>query len=83
MIQEASEKISDNTREANKKRILEHIKKAGKEGITEGRIADRCGSIDKRQRSEIIEDLRLGCRIAAKTVAPVTGRPRTRWYFEG
>jgi hypothetical protein len=41
MIEETGDRISDNQREADKKRIYGHIKLAGKDGITDGKIGDR------------------------------------------
>jgi hypothetical protein len=79
MIAETCDRISDNSREADLKRILGHIKKAGQDGITEGTIADRCGGIDKKRRSELFEDLILAGRIEERTT-PTGGRPKKRYY---
>jgi hypothetical protein len=80
MIQETCDRIADNPREADLKRILGHIKKAGKDGITEGTIADRCGSIDRKRRSELLSDLILAGRIEKRTVQ-TKGRPKERYYL--
>lgn len=56
MIAEVEERLADNQREANYKRIAGLIRRA-KTGLTEGKIADRCKAIDARQRKEILEDL--------------------------
>jgi hypothetical protein len=79
MIEETCDRISDNLREADLKRILNHIKKAGQDGITEGTIADRCGGIDKRRRAELLEDLVLAGRVEERTT-PSGGRPKKRYY---
>jgi hypothetical protein len=79
MIEETCDRISDNAREADLKRILGHIKKAGQDGITEGTIADRCGGIDKKRRTELFDDLVLAGRIEERST-PTAGRPRKRYY---
>jgi hypothetical protein len=80
MIEETRDRISDNQREADLKRILGHIKKAGKDGITEGTIADRCGSIDKKRRGELLDDLVLAGRIE-RVFLPTKGRPKVRFVI--
>jgi hypothetical protein len=80
MIEETCDRISDNLREADLKRIFGHIKKAGQDGITEGTIADRCGGIDKRRRTELLEDLVLAGRIEERST-PTGGRPKKRYYL--
>jgi hypothetical protein len=80
MIEETRDRISDNSREADLKRILGHIKKAGQDGITEGTIADRCAGIERKRRSEIFEDLVLAGRIVERST-PTAGRPRKRYYL--
>jgi hypothetical protein len=81
MLDEVGERLSDNQREANYKRISTAVKKAGKSGITEGRIANSMKSIDTRQRDEIIKDLKLSGHV--KTVVTTTkGRSSNRlvWF---
>jgi hypothetical protein len=80
MIEETGDRISDNQREADKKRIFGHIKRAGKAGITDGKIADRCGSIDKRRRDELLSDLVSAGRITEKLVT-TKGRSRKRYLL--
>ena len=80
MIEETCDRISDNAREADLKRILGHIKKAGQDGITEGQIADRCAGIDKKRRTELLEDLGLAGRIIERST-PTAGRPKKRYYL--
>lgn len=58
MLKQATERLADNQREANYKRIAGLIRDAGKAGITTGRLVDRLKSIDARQRDEIVKDLR-------------------------
>lgn len=58
MLGEVTERLADNQREANYKRICGLIKKAGPAGITEGRLFDRCKAIDGWQRREIVGELR-------------------------
>ncbi|MCG7507081.1 bifunctional DNA primase/polymerase [Mesorhizobium retamae] len=57
MLAEVEDRLSDNQREANYKRIAGLIRSAGKKGITRGRLADRLKAIDARQRDEILKDL--------------------------
>jgi hypothetical protein len=80
MIEETRDRISDNQREADQKRILGHIKKAGKEGITDGTIADRCGSIDRKRREELLSDLILAGRVV-EVVTATKGRMRKRYHL--
>ena len=79
MIEETCDRISDNLREADLKRILGHVKRAGQDGITEGTVADRCGGIDKKRRNELLDDLVLAGRIEERST-PTAGRPRKRYY---
>jgi Protein of unknown function (DUF3987) len=80
MIEETSDRIADNQREADRNRIFGHVKRAGKDGITDGRIGDRCGSIDKRRRDELLSDLVSADRITEKLVL-TKGRPRKRYFI--
>ena len=80
MIEETHDRIADNQREADLKRVLGHIKKAAKDGITEGTIADRCGSIDKKRRGELLDDLVLAGRIE-RVFLPTKGRPKVRFVI--
>jgi hypothetical protein len=79
MVEETGDRIADNQREADRNRIFGHIKRAGKEGITAGKIADRCGSIDSKRRNELLSDLILAERIVSKTTV-TKGRPSARYY---
>jgi hypothetical protein len=80
MIEETRDRVSDNGREADLKRILGHIKRAGQDGVTEGLIADRCGSIDRKRRDELLSDLILSGRIEVRET-PTKGRPKKRYYM--
>jgi hypothetical protein len=80
MIEETCDRISDNSREADLKRILGHIKQAGQDGITEGVITDRCGSIDRNRRNELLADLVLTGRVEERLI-PTKGRPKKRYNF--
>lgn len=64
MLAEVGERLADNQREANYKRIAALVRKEGKKGLTEGRLADRCKAIDARQREEIVKDLVLAGQVA-------------------
>ncbi len=80
MIEETCDRISDNQRESDLKRILGHIKRAGKDGITEGKIADRCGSIDRKRRDELLADLILSDRVEVRQNS-TKGRTKKRFYL--
>jgi hypothetical protein len=80
MIEETRDRISDSHREADLQRILGQIKKAGKEGITEGQIADRCRGIDRKRRDELLADLVLTGLVEMRET-PSKGRPKKRYYL--
>jgi hypothetical protein len=80
MIEETGDRISDNQREADRNRIFGYIKRAGKEGVTEGRIANKCGGIDRKRRDELLADLVLSDRVDVKSTL-TKGRPRKRFYM--
>lgn len=63
MLKQSLDRMADNQREANYKRIAGIIRDAGSGGITMGRVVDRLKSIDARQRKEIIEDLRQSGKV--------------------
>ncbi|MER9135136.1 bifunctional DNA primase/polymerase [Mesorhizobium sp. M0830] len=77
MLSQVTERLSDNPREANYKRIAALIRAAGSKGITTGRLADRLKSIDTRQRDEILKDLKEADAVREET-ASTGGRPRKR-----
>lgn len=78
MIEETGDRIADNQREADRNRIYGYIKRAGDEGVTEGRIANKCGGIDKKRREELLGDLVLAGRIEMKSTVS-KGRPTKRY----
>jgi hypothetical protein len=80
MIEETRDRIADNQREADLQRILGLIKKAGKDGVTEGVIADRCRNIDRKRRDELLADLVLACRVEMRET-PTKGRAKKRYYM--
>jgi hypothetical protein len=82
MIEETGDRIADNQLEADKNRIFGHIKRAGKKGITEGKIVDRCGSIDPKRRAGLLSDLVLASRIKEQLVS-TDRRPRKRYFLVG
>ena len=79
MIEETGDRIADNQREADRNRIFGYIKRAGDEGVTEGRIANRCGGIDKKRREELLGDLVLAGRVEMKVAPSKGGRPQRRY----
>jgi hypothetical protein len=83
MVNETHDHIADSDRERNVQRILGHIKKAGSRGMTTGELADRTRSIDRRQRTEILEDLALAGRVREESIGRRDlqgGRPSTRYF---
>ena len=80
MIDEVKDRVADNQREAFKKTIMRHIRLAGAKGITEGRIADRSGGIDKRTRGEILDDLALSGQIERRVGLNLRGPNSVRLY---
>lgn len=77
MLEQVSERLADNQREANYKRIAGIIRRAGSDGITLGRLVDRLKTIDTRQREEILKDLKVTGRVREMT-KPTKGRPIVR-----
>lgn len=77
MLSEVSERLADNQREANYKKIQGLIKKS-KGGITEGRLADRCKAIDGWQRDEILKDLQKTGQVEMVANDNGKGRPSRR-----
>lgn len=78
MLAEVGERLADNQREANYKKIQGLIKKAGAKGITEGRLADRCKAIDGWQRKEILDDLSKTGQVDLVANDNSKGRPSRR-----
>jgi len=78
MLAEVGERLADNQREANYKKIQGLIKKAGSKGITEGRLADRCKAIDGWQRKEILDDLSKTGQVDLVANDNSKGRPSRR-----
>jgi homoserine dehydrogenase len=56
------------------------VKKAGKDGITESDITDRCRSIDRKRREEILADLVLAGRVELREI-PTKSRPMRRYFI--
>ncbi|WP_142627893.1 bifunctional DNA primase/polymerase [Rhizobium sp. P007] len=65
MLAEVGDRLADNQREANYKKIQGLIRNAGKKGLTEGRMLDRCKAIEAWQREDIIKDLIAGGSVVA------------------
>lgn len=78
MLAEVSERLADNQREANYKKIAALIRKSGGKGITEGRLADRCKAIDGWQRDEILKDLQKTGQVEVAANDNGKGRPSRR-----
>ncbi|TPK18077.1 bifunctional DNA primase/polymerase [Mesorhizobium sp. B2-5-7] len=82
MLAEVNERLADNQREANFKRIAGVIKAAGPQGIAVGRLADRLKAIDARQRDEILKDLKENDSVREES-STTGGRPRRRLVWSG
>ncbi|MBZ9659800.1 bifunctional DNA primase/polymerase [Mesorhizobium sp. ESP-6-4] len=78
MLAEVGERLADNQREANFKKIASLIRQSGKKGITEGRLFDRCKAIDGWQRKEILDDLTKGGKVEYAANENKSGRPTRR-----
>lgn len=78
MLAEVGERLADNQREANYKKIAAMLKKAGTKGLTEGKIADRCKAIDGWQRDEILKDLQKTGQVEYAANDNKPGRPVRR-----
>lgn len=78
MLAEVGERLADNQREANYKKIAALIRKAAGKGITEGRLADRCKAIDGWQRDEILKDLQKTGQVEVAANDNGKGRPSRR-----
>lgn len=83
MLAEVGERLADNQREANYKKISAMIKKAGVKGMTEGKIADRCKAIDGWQRDEILKDLQKTGQVEYAANDSKPGRPVRRLMWVG
>ena len=83
MLAEVTERLADNQREANYKKIVALIKKAGPRGITEGRLFDRCKAIDGWQRKEILEELTRAGQARFADNDNTKGRPAKRLVWVG
>lgn len=83
MLAEVTERLADNQREANYKKIQGLIKKAVSKGITEGRLADRCKAIDGWQREEIVKDLLKTGQVEIHANDNGKGRPSRRLVWVG
>jgi len=78
MIAEVTERLADNDREANYKRIVGLIRKAGTKGITESRLFDRCKAIEGRRREEILKELFHTGKVIKQEAKSKRGRPANR-----
>ena len=82
MLAEVGERLADNQREANYKKIAGIIRKA-KGGVTEGRLADKCKAIDGWQRKEILDDLQKTGQVQFAANDNKPGRPSRRLVWVG
>ena len=81
MLAEVTERLADNQREANYKKIAGLIRKGGAKGITEGRLLDKCKAIEAWQREDIIKDLLKANRVVVPANDNKRGRPTKRYVW--
>jgi hypothetical protein len=81
MLAEVTERLADNQREANYKKIQALVRKAGAKGLTEGRLLDRCKAIEAWQREDIIKDLLQGGRVALAANDNRKSGPKSRKFL--
>lgn len=81
MLAEIGERLADNQREANYKKIQALVKNAGNKGLTEGRLLDRCKAIEAWQREDIIKDLLSGGRVTMAANDNKKSGPKTRRFM--
>jgi hypothetical protein len=81
MIEETGNRIADSQREADLNRIFDGIKRAGKDGITDGRIGNNCRGVDRKRRGELLADLIDAGRVVLRMTVETGGRPRSRYYL--
>jgi hypothetical protein len=76
---EARDRIADGEREAAYNRILQLIRKAGRDGITQGLINDRCRNVDTRLKQQIVAELEeCGRVLRVRQETGKKGRPMER-----
>lgn len=80
MLAEVNDRLADNQREANYKKIAGLIRRAGDKGLTEGRLLDRCKAIEAWQRKDIIDDLLRGGSVVVPSNDNKSG-PKTKRYL--
>lgn len=80
-IAEADKRLADSDRERNFNRVLEIIREAGTEGITEGKVADKIRSLKGHDLNDIIRAADAAGHIVLRERRP-DGRGRTsKRYF--
>lgn len=81
MLAEVTERLADNQREANYKKIAGLIRKGGAKGITEGKLLDKCKAIEAWQREDILKDLLKANRVVVPANDNKRGRPTKRYLW--
>ncbi|XKM40344.1 bifunctional DNA primase/polymerase [Rhizobium ruizarguesonis] len=81
MLSEVTERLADNQREANYKKIAGLIRKGGVNGITEGKLLDKCKAIEAWQREDILKDLLKANRVVVPANDNKRGRPTRRYVW--
>jgi hypothetical protein len=79
LILGSADRIADNERGAAVNSILNHIRKAGAKGITEGRIVDRMRGVDARMRTQILQDLQMAGQVNFVRTSGTGGRASERY----
>jgi hypothetical protein len=81
MVANVSEHVSDNEREEVYKKVAAIIQKAGKKGVTAGRIINLLPPrYDGRLRESVIHDLVQGGRVEDSETVPPNGGKRSHRY---
>lgn len=81
-LQDADRFVADNETEATSKRILEIIRKAGKEGIKQSEIFRQARWIKKRDLVDVISSL-IEAELIVGVSEPTGGRPATVYFCTG
>lgn len=81
LIAQAEERVADNDRQAEYKRVLAMVSKSGDGGTTKRELQRRLkGAIDGRRLKDILDQLQEAGEIGAKLIEGAKGRPSVRLW---
>jgi hypothetical protein len=85
LMTQAEDRVADNDRQAEYKKVRAIVAEAGRKGITQKEIVRRLkGVMDKRRLDDILEMLATADEIVnARISGPKGGRPVFRYYIAG